>query len=100
MEFAYDDCDMGKGAAIAIYVDGKKVGEGRVERTHALFFSMDETLEVGCDMGEPVSADYRMCGNEFNGKINWVQIDIDAAAKDADHMIGAEERFMVAMARQ
>jgi hypothetical protein len=29
-----------------------------------------------------------------------VQIDIDAAAKDADHMIGAEERFKLAMARQ
>jgi arylsulfatase len=29
-----------------------------------------------------------------------VQIDIDEAAKDVDHMIGAEERFMIAMARQ
>ena len=27
-------------------------------------------------------------------------IDIDTAAKDADHPIGVEERFMVAMARQ
>ena len=61
---------------------------------------MDETLEVGCDAGEPVSPDYGPRGNEFNGKIKWVQIDIDSAAKDADHMIGANERFMVAMARQ
>jgi Sulfatase len=38
--------------------------------------------------------------NRFNGKISWVQIDVEAAAKDADHKIGAEERFMVAMARQ
>ena len=29
-----------------------------------------------------------------------VQNDVDAAAEDVDHMIGAEERFMVAMARQ
>jgi hypothetical protein len=29
-----------------------------------------------------------------------VQIDIDAAAKDIEHKIGAEERFMVAMARR
>ena len=27
-------------------------------------------------------------------------IDIDAAAKDADHMIGAEERFQLIMAKQ
>jgi hypothetical protein len=33
-------------------------------------------------------------------KLKWVQIDIDAAAKDADHQIGAEERFQLAMARQ
>jgi len=38
--------------------------------------------------------------NAFSGTIKWVQIDIDAAAKDVDHMIGAEERFNLAMARQ
>jgi hypothetical protein len=29
-----------------------------------------------------------------------VRIDIDEAAKDANHLIGAEERFQLAMARQ
>jgi len=29
-----------------------------------------------------------------------VQIDIDAAAKDVDHMLAAEERFQLAVARQ
>jgi len=43
---------------------------------------MDETMDVGCDVGEPVSTDYRPNGNKFNGKVNWVQIDVDAAAKD------------------
>src|SRR5262245_47456585 len=100
MEFAYDGGGIGKGAAIMLYVDGKKVGEGRVERTHALLFSMDETLEVGCDVGEPVSPDYGPRGNAFSGKVNWVQIDIDSAAKDVDHMLGAEERFKLAMTRQ
>jgi arylsulfatase len=61
---------------------------------------MDETMEVGCDMGEPVSPDYGPRANEFNGKVKWVQIDIDAAARDADHMIGAEKRLQLAMARQ
>jgi arylsulfatase len=100
MEFAYDGGGIGKGGTVTLYVDGDKVGEGRVDRTHRFLFSMDETLEVGCDAGEPVSEDYPPRDNEFNGKVNWVQIDIDAAAKDVDHMIGAEERFMVAMARQ
>jgi arylsulfatase len=100
MEFAYDGGGMGKGAIVTLYVDGKKVGEGRAERTHALFFSMDETLEVGCDVGEPVSPDYGPRDNAFNGKVKWVQIDIDTATKDVDHMIGADERFQLAVARQ
>jgi arylsulfatase A-like enzyme len=100
MEFTYDGGGIGKGATVTLFVDGKRVGEGRLDRTTALFFSMDETTEVGCDGGEPVSPDYGPRGNAFSGKVNWVQIDVDAAAKDVDHMIGAEERFMVAMARQ
>jgi len=99
MEFTYDGGGMGKGATIALFVDGKKVGKGRAERTHALFFSMDETLEIGCDMGEPVSEDYGPRDNAFTGKVGWVQIDIDAAAKDFDHRIGADERFHLMMAR-
>jgi arylsulfatase len=100
MEFAYDGGGIGKGAGVTLYVDGSKVGDGRVGRTHALFFSMDETLEVGCDVGEPVSQDYGPRGNAFNGKVHWVQIDIDAAASDVDHMVGVEERFQLAMVRQ
>ena len=100
MEFTYDGGGLGKGAGIALYVDGAKVGEGCVARTHAFLFSMDETMDVGCDVGEPVSTDYGPRDNAFSGNVNWVQIDIDAAAKDVDHMIGAEERFHLAMARQ
>jgi hypothetical protein len=100
MEFAYDGGGLGKGASITLYVDGKKVGEGRVERTHMFIFALDETTEVGCDVGEPVSSDYGPRDNAFNGTVSWVQIDIDAAAKDVDHMIGAEERFQLALARQ
>jgi arylsulfatase len=47
-----------------------------------------------------VSSDYGPRDNAFSGKIGWVRIDIDAAARDADHLIGAEERFQVIMARQ
>jgi arylsulfatase A-like enzyme len=100
MEFTYDGGGIGKAAAIALFVDGKPVGQGKVDRTHALFYSMDETLEVGCDMGEPVTEDYGHHDNAFNGRIHWVRIDVDAAAKDVDHMIAPEERFRLIMARQ
>jgi arylsulfatase len=100
MEFKYAGGGIGKAADITLYVDGKEVGKGRVERTHGYLFSMDETTEIGCDNGEPVSTDYGPRDNAFNGGVKWVQIDIDAAAEDVDHMIGAEERFQLAVARQ
>jgi arylsulfatase len=100
MEFAYDGGGLGKGANVALYVDGAKVGEGRIGRTHAFFFSLDETVEVGSDAGEPVSPDYGPHGNEFTGRIKWAQIDIDAAAKDIDHFISPDERFKLIMMKR
>jgi arylsulfatase len=100
MEFTYDGDGYGKGGAVDLYVDGSKVGEGRVERTHPFTFSLDETTDVGCDLGSPVSEDYSAGDNEFTGKVEWVQIDIDAAAPDPDHTISPAERFQLAMAQQ
>ena len=48
----------------------------------------------------PVSDDYGIRDSEFTGTVRWVQIDLDAAAEDMDHLISAEERLRVAMARQ
>ncbi|HEY2560564.1 MAG TPA: hypothetical protein VGI48_12715 [Caldimonas sp.] len=48
----------------------------------------------------PLSPDYGPRDNAFSGKIGWVRVDIDEAAKDDDHLIGAEERFNLVVARQ
>ena len=100
MEFAYDGGGPAKGGTVSLYTDGEKVGEGRVERTEPFAFSADETADVGVEEGSPVSPDYGPRGNAFNGQINWLEIDIDKAALDADHILTAEERFKVAMAFQ
>ena len=63
-------------------------------------FSGDETTDVGTDSGTPVSDDHGAKETEFTGQIDWVQLDIDEAAEDLDHMITPEERLRVAMARQ
>src|SRR6185503_8070234 len=76
IEFVYDGGGIGKGGAVTLFVDGNAVGVGRVERTHRFLFSMDETLDVGCDAGEPVSEDYGPKDNAFNGRVAWVQIDL------------------------
>ena len=100
MEFAYDGGGLGKGGTATLYIDGEAVGEGRVDATQALIFSGDETTDVGSDAATPVSDDYGTRGSEFSGRVRWVQIDIDTAAEDNDHLITPEERLRVAMARQ
>ena len=100
MEFAYDGGGLAKGGAVTLYLDGDKVGEGRVEATVPLIFSGDETADVGKDTASPVSDDYAGEGSVFTGIVNWVQIDLGEDAEDADHLITPEERLKVAMARQ
>ncbi len=39
-------------------VDGKKVAEGRIERTISIRFSADDTFDVGEDTGTSVVDDY------------------------------------------
>ena len=65
-----------------------------------MIFSGDETCDVGSDTGTPVSDDYTPRDSRFTGTVNWVQLDIDDAAEDLDHLITPEERLKVAMARQ
>ena len=86
MEFAYDGGGLAKGGDVTLYVDGDKVGEGRVEHTVPMLFSADETLDLGRDSATPVSDDHGT-DNGFTGRVRWVQIDIDEAAEDLDHLI-------------
>jgi arylsulfatase len=100
MEFAYDGGGLAKGGAVTLYVDGKQVGEGRVEQTEPMVFSADETCDVGFQAGSPSSTDYGPRGNEFSGEVNWVEIDIGKDAENLDHLITPEQRLSVAMAMQ
>ena len=98
MEFNYDGGGLGKGGDVVLYVDGNKVGEGRVDMTQPMFFSCDETLDVGSECGSMVAEDYTSQTSKFNGRINWIQLD--QGTDDHDHLISPEERLRVAMIRQ
>jgi arylsulfatase A-like enzyme len=100
MEFTYDGGGLGKGGIAALYVDGKKVGEGKVGATAAMVFSADDGCDVGVDTGSPVSPDYGSRGNEFSGHIKGVQLAIADDAKSADHLVSPHEAVRIAMARQ
>jgi hypothetical protein len=100
LEFAYDGGGLGKGGTSTLYVDGTKVGEGRVDATVPMLFSADETTDLGSDSATPVSDDHGSAETEFTGRVKWVAIDLGEDAEDADHLITPEERLKVAMARQ
>ncbi len=98
LEFAYDGGGLGKGGTATLYLDGKQIGQGRVEHTHAAIFSADSTALVGNKFGAPIGPDLKIEGNPFVGKVIGVQIDLNPS--DADHYLSPEERWRVAMAIQ
>jgi arylsulfatase len=100
MELEYAGGGLGKGAAVTLYLDGEQIAEGEIAATVPLIFAGDETTDLGQDTASPVSDDYSGEESVFNGTVNWVQLDIDEAAVDLDHLISPEERLRVAMARQ
>jgi arylsulfatase len=100
MEFAYDGGGLGKGGTATLYVDGKPAGSGKIAATAAMIFSADDGCDVGCDTGAPVSQDYGPRGNAFTGRVKGVEIAIDTADDNADHMVAPEEAVRIALARQ
>jgi len=78
LDFAYDGGGMGKGGMATLSVNGKPVGEGRIEKTQPLIFSADETADVGLDNQTPVPDDIGIGPEEtgFTGKIRKVTVKV------------------------
>lgn len=53
--FVHDGGGPGKGGTGTLTINGKAVGEGRIDRTVPVYFSSDDTFDVGEDWGTPVS---------------------------------------------
>jgi arylsulfatase len=52
------------------------------------------------EAGSPVTPEYGPRGNAFNGGVNRVEIDVEKAALDQDHLLTGAERLRVALAVQ
>ncbi len=64
----------GAGGTGRLYVDGEQVGEGEIPKTTAFIYSLDETFDVGCDKGSPVTEEYQVRA-AFSGKV--IKVDFD-----------------------
>jgi len=62
-------------ATVTFTVNGKQVGQGRIERSVPATFTASETFDIGMDLGSPVALDYHdRAPFKFNGKIHSVHI--------------------------
>jgi arylsulfatase len=78
LEFAYDGDGTGKGGTATLFVDGKQVAEGRVEKTQPAVFSADETADVGRDDATQVADKVfkNVKDSDFTGNVDKVKISI------------------------
>jgi Sulfatase len=76
LHFAYDGGGMGKGGTLTLLANGKKIGEGRVEKTAGFKYSLYEGQDIGEDSGSPVDFTYTP-PFRFTGKIDKVTLDLE-----------------------
>jgi len=75
VDFKYDGGGVGKGGIVSLFINDKKVGEGRVDKTVLGRYSADETFDIGMDTGSPVSDDYKS-PNPYTGVLQKVLIHL------------------------
>lgn len=80
LDFVYDGGGLGKGGKATLYVNGKAVAEGRVEKTQPNIVSADETADVGIDNQTPVAEGIGI-GPEtrFTGKMDKIVLEVSPA---------------------
>jgi hypothetical protein len=75
MNFSYDGGGMAKGGTMTLLANGRKIGEGRVERTTPFKYSLYKGQDIGEDTGSPVDFSYTP-PFKFTGKLGRVTVDI------------------------
>ncbi|NBO74793.1 MAG: arylsulfatase [Gammaproteobacteria bacterium] len=75
VDLDYDKPMSGEPATAVMKVNGREAGRMRIERTVPFLFSIHETLDVGIDLGGPVTDAYPT-ETEFDGRISDVVIDL------------------------
>jgi len=77
LQFDYDGGGPAKGGLATLFINGEKVGEGRIPATQAGLFSADETADVGIDLGTPVvEAIGAEAKSRFTGRIPKVTVEV------------------------
>ena len=81
---------------VALFVNDKKVGEGRVDKTEPVRFSANETFDTGLDSASPVSTEYKP-PFRYTSTLKKVDIDVVPAQLGANDL--QKLRALALMAR-
>ena len=88
VETVFDTKERMAPATVTLRVNGKQVGQGRVERSVPGTFTASETFDVGKDLGSPLALDYfDRAPFVFNGTID--RIDIRYTDKEQPEFSGS-----------
>ncbi len=72
-----DGSDLTTGGIGKLFINGKPVGEGKIERVVPARFSVTETMDIGMDLGATVSEDYHaLAPFAFTGQIHKVTFEL------------------------
>jgi arylsulfatase A-like enzyme len=74
-EFTADSIARGAGGVGKLFINDRQVGEGRIGRTTPNIISIDEMLNVGMDLGTPVSEEYQS-PFKFNDTLEHVTLEL------------------------
>ena len=74
-EFEFDGGTAGAGATGKLFINDNQVGEGRIAKTVPYRWGLDETFDVGRDLGTPVVEDYKV-PYAFTGNLQKVTLDL------------------------
>jgi len=77
LDFKYDGGGMGKGGTLTLLANGKRIGQGRVEKTAGAKYSLYEGQDIGEDSGSPVDFSYTP-PFRFSGKLERVTVELKA----------------------
>ncbi|MEQ8190873.1 MAG: arylsulfatase [Candidatus Eremiobacterota bacterium] len=75
-DFKYDGGGMGKGGTGTISVNGKKVAEGKIEKTIPFTYALDACFDVGEDRGTPLIENTYEEPFKFTGTLEKVVIEL------------------------
>jgi arylsulfatase len=95
MQFDADEARPATGGMVGLYVNGERVGEGRIDRTVPIAFTSYAGMDVGRDNGLVVDTAYKSkAPYVFTGTVRKVVIDLKPASVEAElalHEHGAAE---------